>query len=255
MHRTLSDHYNGMPYMSERWMSASYYVPADWDSTRGSGMLHVLQVKPRNDGNSIGPALSLQLENEGWKVRHKWDDKVDPDGVDVPWQQSMEYSAIEPTISSWAGGVADFPNESASKAALADVNKGGWTDWVINVKFDARGSQQGGTGFIDIWKRAGSGSWVHVLHIVPKVTTRGGVTFDRGICYNAPANATNNGGFDIQGGFYMAKEQVWTLPANRVIYIDNVKVGDASAEFKDMSPDGSSPDSSAPSPPLGIGVQ
>jgi hypothetical protein len=96
---------------------------------------------------------------------------------------------------------------------------------------------------------------VNVIHIKPKVTTRGGVTFDHGICYNSPPTSTNNGGFDVQTGFYMAKEQVWDLPANRVIYVDNVKVGGASTRFEDMSPDGSSPDTAAPLPPEKLGAQ
>jgi hypothetical protein len=254
MHRAMSDNYNGMPYMSERWVSASYYVPSDWDSTNGNGMLHVLQLKPRNDGSSIGPALSVQLENEGWKIRHKWSDKLNPAGSDVPWQQSMEYSAIEPTSKSWSGGLSDFPDEAASRNALGDFNKGGWTDWVFKIKFDSRGSAFGGGGYITAWKRAGSGPWVKVVHIKPKLTTRGGMTFDHGICFNSPPTSTNNGGFDVQAGMYIAKEQVWNLPANRVIYIDNVKVGDANAEFKDMSPDGSTPDSAAPLPPHKLGA-
>ena len=257
MHKSLSDHYNAMPYMSERWISASYFVPADWDSIHGfDDMLHVLQMKPRNDGQAIGPAISIQLVDYGWQLRHKWDDKLEPVGADVPPQQSMEYSAIGPTAQTWPGGLVDFPNEAASKAAMADFNKGGWTDWVLKVKWDARGSLQGGTGYIDAWKRAGNGPWVKVLHITPKVTTRKGATFDMGIGFNEPPLNGNNGGFDVQAGFYMSKENVWGLPANRVIYVDNVKIGDQNARFEDMSPDGSSPDSAAaPQPPANLGVQ
>ncbi len=254
MHRALSDHYNAMPYMSERWISASYFVPSDWDSVNGRGkMLHVMQVKPRNDGQAIGPALSVQLLNDGWHVRHKWDDKVDPVGSDVPWQQSMEYSADSPSASDWPDGMTDYPDAAASRSALADMNKGGWTDWVFKVKFDARGSKQGGTGYIDAWKRADNGPWVKVLHITPKVTTRGGMTFDHGICFNEPPLDGNNGGFDFQAGFYMEKDQVWDLRANRVIYLDNAKVGNSAATFADMAPDGSSPGgstSTADSKPL-----
>jgi hypothetical protein len=255
MHRALADHYNAMPYMSERWISASYFVPADWDSSRGKGMMHVLQVKPRNDGDSIGPAISIQLQQEGWKIRHKWDDKLNPVGSDVPWQQSMEYSAIEPTVRTWSDGVADFPNEADSRKALADFNKGGWTDWIINVKFDARGSRDGGTGFLKVWKRAGNGPWVQVLSIKPKVTQRGGLSFDRGIAYNAPASEGNNGGFDVQVGFYMDKAQVWDLPANRVIYVDNVKVADAATRFEDMVPKSSDDDIPLPKPPGEVSVE
>jgi hypothetical protein len=167
----------------------------------------------------------------------------------------MEYSSLRPSATDWPGGLVDFPNQAESQKALADFNKGAWTDWVFKIKFDARGSLQGGTGYLSAWKRAGSGPWVKVLHIKPKVTTRGGVTFDHGICFNSPKTSTNNGGFDVQAGFYMDKEQVWNLPANRVIYIDNVKVGDSFAQFKDMSPDGSTPDTAAPLPPNNLGAQ
>jgi hypothetical protein len=157
-----------------------------------------------------------------------------------------------PRANSWPEGLVDYPDRAASEAALASLNKGGWTDWVVHTKFDARGSNNGGTGFLTVWKRESSGTWVKVLHILPKQTTRGGVTFDHGIGYNSPAGSNNNGGFGIKVGLYMEKSQVWNNNRDRVVILDNVKVGDENSLFSDMSPDGSSPGSIAtvrPMPP------
>lgn len=40
MHLVLQPVYNGMPYMSERWVSISHYLPSDWDSVNGNGWGH-----------------------------------------------------------------------------------------------------------------------------------------------------------------------------------------------------------------------
>ncbi len=103
-----------------------------------------------------------------------------PPNGQVPWQQQMHYTGDEPSPSSWPDGMKDFATPQ-SQAALASVLTGGWTDWVFHAKFDARGKANGGTGFVDLFKREGSGPWVHVLKFRPGVTTRGGKTFDRGI--------------------------------------------------------------------------
>jgi hypothetical protein len=85
------------------------------------------------------------------------------------------------------------------------------------------------------------------LHLTPRLISRGDLTFDRGICYNSPASGTNPGGFGIKAGLYMDKYQVWNLSSNRVIYNDNIKIGDAKTVFADLVPDVVS--LSPPSPP------
>src|SRR5690606_19769369 len=117
--------------------------------------------------------------------------------------------------------------------------KGGWTDWIFHIKFDARGASKGGNGFLSLWKREDSGPWVQVLHVLPKKTKRGNMIFDHGIGYHSPPKGSNPGGYGPIVGMYMDKGQVWDHPNNRVIYIDNVKVGSRRATFADMAPDGS----------------
>jgi hypothetical protein len=255
---TLPRYYDAMPYMSERWMSVSHFIPSNWDSG-GSGFGPLLfSVKPLNESGLSGN-FSIEAKNGSWTIWHRWSDVVDPSSSDIPWQQQMFYAGNYdgkpyPRSDSWSEGLADFPDVAASHAALRSFNKGGWTDWVIHTKFDARGARAGGTGFLTVWKREDSGPWIKVLHILPKRTTRGGVTFDHGIGYNSPPRTGSNpnpGGFGIKAGMYMAKGQVWNLSASRVMYNDNIKVGSNKATFAMMSPDGSSPDGtrSAESPP------
>jgi hypothetical protein len=253
--KTLSDSYNAVPYMKERWISASVFVPADWESAGSGWGPIVFQMKPRNE-SGISPTIAIELKSHGWEVIHRWAAKQDPAPSDVPWQQHMAYSSVYPTNTNWPDGLKDFPDTVKSQASLAAINKGGWTDWVINLRSDARGVQEGGTGYLRMWKRSGSGSWVEVLHIKPKKTTRGGLSFDHGVMYNSPAGS-NNGGFGVQVGLYMDKNQVWGLSRNRVIVIDNVKVGNEKTQFSMMSPDGSSPDSTiaSPQPPAEVAVR
>jgi hypothetical protein len=255
MNRALPLFYNAMPYLAERWMSVSQYVPTNWDSVNGQGFGPIVfQVKPLNE-SGLSPCLAIQLTKKGWEIRHIWSDVVNPARDDIPWQQAMYYDAVYPSPNGGDTGAdlrADFPNQSESQAALANFNKGGWSDWVIRIRYDARGSANGGQGHLTVWKRAGAGAWIEIVNIKPRRINRGGMTFDRGVCYNSPASGSNPGGFGLLAGMYMDKDQVWNLPANRVIYNDNVKVGSDRSAFAEMSPDGSSPGSlaqSAPQPP------
>lgn len=237
MHLVHQPVYRALPYMTERWLSVSHYIPSDWDSSTGNSWgPTVFQMKsPRT--NSVSPMFSIIAANQGWQIFHRWSDVENPNNHGVlPWQYQMYYDATYPSSSEWSDGLQDFPNVGQSRNALANLNKGGWTDWVIRVRFDGRGTNEGGAGFLTVWKRAGNSEWVEVLHITPKQTTRGSLTFNHGIGYKVPGS-----GFGLLSGLYMAKEQVWGLPSNRVIYNDNVKIGGSSTTFAEMSPDGSSP--------------
>lgn len=253
-------YYDAIPYQRERWISFSVFLPADWD-TSGSGWGPLLlSLKPLNEGvngDGIGGAIGFGVGNGNWTIFQNWRAELNPAGG-APWQYSMFYSGDVdgtgpyPRPDFWHGGVTDFPDMAVSHAALRSVLKGGWTDWVINIKIDARGSAEGGTGFFKVWKREGSGPWIYVLNVRPKVTERGGMTFDHGIGFNSPPWNGNNGGFGIKTGMYMEKGQVWDLPANRVLYIANVKVGDETTGFNEMSPDGSDV---RPKAPTGLRVE
>lgn len=232
---TLPAFYNALDYKSDRWISISHFLPENWEDAGSGSGVQVFQIKPRKDGGGIGACIGIEAVNGHWEVEHSWTDILDYRDQ-IPYQQAPKYSPTYPVAGDVSGDLlGDFPDVSASRAALKDLNKGGWTDWVFHVVFDARGSLAGGQGLLEVWKRAGSGPWVKVLHIVPKVVTVSGLTYDRGICYNSPD------GFGIKAGMYMSKGQVWNLERDRVLYNANIKVGSASTPFSTMSPDGSEP--------------
>jgi hypothetical protein len=226
-----------MPYLSERWISISFYLPSDWDSVTGSSWNVLFQIK--NAGNfRISPSFSIELKNAdgggySWRINHNTALVDHPnDWADVLWQYLMFYDDTYPNLGGdWPDGLADFP-EAGSQAALGVVTKGGWTDFVFQIKFDGRGSQEGGTGFMNVWKRDDGVLWTQVLAITPRVTTRGGETFDHGIGYRVPG-----GGFGPLTGIYCDNSQVLPLPANRVLYNANLKIGDENASLAEMSPD------------------
>lgn len=257
--QTLPKIYNALPYMTERWLSVSLYVPSDWENDNEGWGPSIYGLKPLTERGDSGLSgmFGIGISGSSWSLLHRWSAVENPTMDDVPWQQQMNYTndfvgeggGPYPREDYWPEGLEDYPDIAASQAALGDLNKGGWTDWVVHLKFDARGSSEGGTGFLKVWKRANNGPWVHVLNIVPKQLTRG-YTFDRGIGYNSPAGSGHNGGFGIKVGMYMEKAQVWNNSRERVLYVDNVKVGDANSAFSDMSPDGSSPGSMSSNRPL-----
>jgi Polysaccharide lyase len=246
--QTLPLFYDALPYQSERWVSISIFVPDNWDTDGSSWGPILYQIKALNDGGGIGPAITLSLEGGDWLVEHNWMGKPNCD-CPVPWQQAMNYTAkgTEPAL------LSDFPDRSASEEAL-ELEEGVWTDWVMHIKFDARGAGDGGEGFLDVWNRKGDGNWVQVLDIDPKKVSIRGRTFDHGIGHNAPAGGSSPGGFGIKAGLYMDNGQMREVTNNRVIYNANIKVGDENSTFADMSPDGSTPgrpaqDEAAPEPP------
>jgi hypothetical protein len=241
MAANLSDAYNGLPHMSERWLSVSHFIPMDWDSQilKGFGPI-IFQVNARNSSGS-SPAIEVSLRSYGWQITHRFDENQTQPIGQVPWQQQSLYSAIRPgDYYDHRDLLGDFPDREVSERALASVNKGGWTDWIFHVKFDERGPKKGGTGFLRLWKREANGDWIEILHIKPKTINVQGINYERGIGYNVPSS-TNNGGYGIVAGLYMQKEQAWDSTRNRVIYNDNIKVGNEKTSFNMMSPDGSSP--------------
>ena len=229
-----------LPHMSTRWISFSIYLDANFSVNSAGGGFGPSFFGIKAQGSSpLGGYFGLTLDGPSatWRVVHRWTDVENPDSWDyLPWWQQMAYTRDEPspTGSNWQDE-RDFPNPSASRAALDSVNKGGWTDWIIYVKHDYRTEANEGQGRFRLWKREDSGAWIEVLDIRPKTTTRGGRTFAHGIGFNFPER-----GYGSNMGLYMSKTK--TEVANDMIsYLANVKVGGENATFAELSPDGSTP--------------
>lgn len=238
---TLPEFYDALPYRSERWVSYSIYIPEDWEPADGGWGPVLFGMKAYNPG---APGIAnILIEDGSWKIRHRWSPDKDPKSKDQPWQYGMFYTKDYPVIGEspkWDDGVKDFPDPKESRQALASINRGGWTDWVLHIKYDARGAGQGGEGFLRYYKREDDGPWTQVVDIRPGEIERGGMTFDRGIGYNA------SGGFGMAIGMYMSKEVAWDAPNNLSLYFDNIRIGDENASLSEMAPDGAGEAALAP---------
>lgn len=74
---THSQYYDAMPYMSERWISISVYVPNNWDTGGNSWGPHVFQIKPRNE-SGLSPNVAISIEGNSWKLWHRWAREENP---------------------------------------------------------------------------------------------------------------------------------------------------------------------------------
>jgi Polysaccharide lyase len=249
MTSTLLEYYNAIPQGAERWMSISFFIPEDYDGS-GGGFGPVLWGSKSSSQNKPG-AFGIWAENGEWQIIHRYySRKMHEQGVDAraSWWLSFEYSTGFPSADNWPQGLLDFPDIAASRAALANLNRGGWTDFIWHFKTDVD-EFANNTGFLDVWMRAGSGEWVHVLKIRPMknlarvagwTETSPERVFDRGVGQYGP------GGYTSQLGLYMDRNRVWDHDENMVIYMDNHKIGDENATFDEMSHDGSAPGKPAP---------
>ena len=243
--------YNALPAKTERYLAFSIFVPNDFDA-RSGGFGPVVWASKAFGGG--GPAWAeLELRNNGWVFWHR------PSTTDSnvgSWWHSMEYSHARPSASYWPQGLVDFPDEAASKAALANINRGGWTDFIIYFKSDNSLPVENNSGFLDVYMRASEDPWVHVLKIrsMKDINLGGQETlYDRVIGRDAPS------GFTSSFGLYMSKAVVWNSANDMVIYFANKKVGNENATFADMTPDASAPGQPAqefpPNAPSPVGIE
>ena len=264
MTSTLLNYYNAMPQGTERWLSISFYLPADFD-TSGSGFGPVLWGSKGSGQQGSGwLGISANSDN-GWQIHHRFlptSAQVKSPGTE--WWRTITYSTTKPNSSEMYSALADFPDFSASRAALANQNRGGWTDFVFHFRTDVDQAFENCTGFLDLYMRAGSGPWVHVLDINPLKdfayysswpNSKPSRLYDRCVGQYGP------GGYTSQMGLYLDKSRVWGHSRNLVIYMDNHKIGDERATFQLMSHDGSSPDNPGsigqvrPMPPVISSIQ
>lgn len=244
MTATLLDYYNAIPQDEERWVSISFFIPEDFESS-GSGFGPALWGSKSSIQNKPG-AFGIWAQNNEWQLVHRYYSRKmyqKGDSLRDDWWVTFEYSSKFPSASNWPQGLVDFPDVEASRKALSNLNRGGWTDFIWHFKTDID-EFENNTGFLDVWMRADSGPWVHVLKIRPMkdlardaawVKNNPKKVFDRGIGQYGP------GGYTSQMGLYMDKGRVWGHKRNMVVYMDNHKIGDENTTFADMSPDGSAP--------------
>ncbi len=256
---TFIDYYKAMPYKAERWWSVSVFLPSDFD-TSGPGWGPVVAETKAYPWNAAGPQLAwlgVALARDSWTINHRFLSKeMKQSGVDLSQSHwlSIGYKRDFPSNSDWPQGLVDFPDIAASQAALGNLNRGGWTDFVFHWRTDADTVPfSNNTGFLDAYMRAGDGEWVQVLRIRPMQNLQ---TAEFTPSYNRGIGQWGTLGGGQQIGLYMSKERVWSNIRDMTVYIDNNKIGDARSTFEEMTHDGSSldgepvPPKPRPNPPL-----
>ena len=224
---------------TERWLSLSVFMPSDFNLLGGAGSFDLVVWGSKPNGNSTSGWLGILAKNGGWYITHRFNDGLNTGS----WWQNVQYNSTDkPRSNLYASALVDFPDETASRTALGNLNLGGWTDFIIHWKTDTSAFETN-TGFLEVYMRADSGSWVQILDILPIedfasdpawITTMPERLYDRGVGLQMPDGTSSN------FGVYAHKNDVWGRASNLVLHFGNHKVGDANATFSQMTHDGSS---------------
>lgn len=210
-----------IPAQSERRFEAVIYLSENYElDTHGAANGPMFwQLKSRNqDGTGNGPCLALYIGTRdgkpGWVLKHRYGGDVQQPHA-IPWYFIDWFDEVEDATTA-----ADFVDLEAGKAALAKVIRGAWTHHLLRVIFDYRTAAQGGVGLLEWWiKHDDEDDFVKIISAVPRQITRGGNTYDRGICYR------DSGGFSANVGIYAPKAAIWNRSVNTTYYLDRLLIG------------------------------
>jgi len=189
---------NGMgPFGDTYWYAWSVFIPT---SHSGDGKQIMGQWICRSSSGSFNPPMGLDLENDQWILTVKDND-----------------AAVNQV-----------------KFDLGSVQKGQWTDWAFQIKWDRPNSSDDNTGFIRVY--------------------RNGTLLDNAPVTLGPYTQISNDGYTHRGtntytattvgeaanfklGIYKRTSVTWSAPT-RFCYYDEVRVGTDSETLSSMSPGG-----------------
>jgi len=189
---------NGMgPFGDTYWYAWSVYIPT---SHSGDGKQIMGQWICRSSSGSFNPPMGLDLENDQWILTVKDND-----------------AAVNQV-----------------KFNLGSAQKGQWTDWAFQIKWDRPNSSDDNTGFIRVYKN--------------------GTLLDNAPVTLGPYTQISNDGYTHRGtnaytattvaeapnfklGIYKRTSVTWSAPT-RFCYFDEVRVGTDSETLSSMSPGG-----------------
>lgn len=169
--------------------------------------------------------LSLYLPSQNWQTDSEWD---------IITQFNSQKDAGEVTLSppislvvvngrmilkvNWATARLHTKADGEKKFDLGPVEKDKWLDFVYHINFSYKSD-----GILEVWK---NGSKV--------------------VDYSGP-NSYNDAVVPwFKSGIYKRK---WSSATNRVLYVDEVRVGNGNATYSDVAPSGSSAASGSTPPP------
>jgi len=235
-----------IPNNAERWMSVSVYLESDFPVDTASGFFALMGLKGAFDVSSgpysapINGWMGLFLGTGGFSIRDTWIGNDMAGGTNPPTVGNQDYRyqfSYGPTGCNDSNQDIHYvPNVSTAGALLADVNLGGWTDFIFHWRTDPQEVTpiSNNTGFYDVYIRHDSDPWSQILAIRPANINFEGLVYEKGI------GIAGEGYTNLSVGLYCAKARIWGAPNNGVAYFDNIKVGDETCNFEIMTPDGSS---------------
>ena len=117
----------------ERWYSLSIYVPEDWVWDDASLIVNQLHETPdRSCGESFrSPPFAISIVDQQWNVTSWWTDNACDNGgghPDTHRRNDLDYLTDQ------------------------SIQRGQWTTFVMNMRWDYRKNSNGGRGFMKIWK-------------------------------------------------------------------------------------------------------
>ena len=200
----------------EYWLGISVFLPKDWNMNYGSK-------------GSEGPV---------WQF-HSYDFE------DPSWRQLLPLT-VRHTKDGWQIRNNSYPNDPVNKAkglgslkafsTTVPYKLGQWNDFVLNVKFSGAQSANDTNGFMKVWVNG---------QLAVNQTGQ-----------NYFGEQTKGPYFKL--GLYMPSWRTkfaneWSGPSSRLLYHDELRVGDASSSYADVSPGSPSAPASgnviAPAPP------
>ena len=176
-----------------RWYTLSIYVPNEWVwDDAGLIVMQLHEVPDKSCGEQFrSPPFALSISNQQWDVSSYWTENACDKGPGHPSTHNRN-----------------------NLTYLADkaIQRGQWTTFVINARWDYRQNSNGGQGFMKIWKNG-----------------------ERFIDHNGPNFYNDNTAGRWMFGMYSHKPAGQCPPqttcwdesiAQKVLYFDNWVVGD-----------------------------
>jgi hypothetical protein len=192
------------------WISVSVFLPKDWNLNYGS---------KDSDG------IVWQFHDRSYK--------------DPNWRQILPLTAMH-TQEGWLIRNHYYPtlaiNKSKGLGNLVKFSKvvpyklGQWNDFVMNVKFSGAQSENDTNGFIKLWINGEQILNLSGQNFFGEQTY--GPYFKFGL-YNSAWKYTDR----------------WTGPSSRLLYHDEIKIGDANSSYAEVAPGSSAPSGNVTAPP------
>jgi hypothetical protein len=120
---------DALDFFKEYWIGFSIYIPSDWQVSSSRTVLFQIHDTPKDWSIGLNPIFAIsEIENsDNWYIRQRY--MTEPEGEHTKDDQVTAFSDLYGTI-----------------------ERGAWTDWVIQYRPDYRKNSSGGNGVTRVWR-------------------------------------------------------------------------------------------------------